>query len=61
MIQRYLALEKVLGKMGLGAVGSEVTAEGIVIKSVKEITTIAADGTITIVKRATGEVLKIIK
>lgn len=33
----------------------------VILRSVKEITTIATDGTITIVARATGEVLKVIK
>ncbi|MEK6303638.1 MAG: RHS repeat-associated core domain-containing protein, partial [Acidobacteriota bacterium] len=61
MVERYFAMERVMGKLGLKSLSADFTAEGIVIKSVKEITTIAPDGTITIVGRATGEVLKVIK
>jgi len=60
MGQRALAIERVLGKQGLEAVG-KLTSEGIKITSKGEITTIAKDGTITITRRATGEVIKQIK
>lgn len=60
MGQRYLAVERVLGKRGLEAVG-KYTAEGIEIISKGEITRIANDGTIKVISKATGEILKVIK
>ena len=57
MGQRALAIERVLGKQGLEAVG-KLTAEGVKITSKREITTIAKDGTVTITSRATGKVIK---
>lgn len=62
MVARIFALEKALQKVGLGSIKVDQLLDGgYGIHGKKEIVKIAVDGTVTVVSKVTGEILKVIK